>query len=124
MISGTIVDEFEIEDLGELKLRYLEMSDTENLLELMNSLVEEKANIRYRRKLGLEEQIDWTAEMLKRIEKKKRVQLVVEKDGKAVGSMSVNLDEESKSHVGEVGIVLAEEIRGKGVGERELWERC
>ncbi len=106
MLSGRVVEEFDIKGLGRVEVRYLKMQDTRDLLDLMNSLVKEEADIRYRRELGFGEQVDWVAEMLKKIEKGKRVQLVVEYVGKAMGSSSIERNEESKGHVGEFGIVL------------------
>ncbi|PTD93364.1 hypothetical protein C9439_08110 [archaeon SCG-AAA382B04] len=120
MFSGKIVGKFVVEELGEVKVRYLMMEDVDPLQDLMNSLVDEGADIRYTREIGFEEQVDWVAEQLKKVEKGKRVQLVVEVDGVVVGSTSVERDEEGKDHVGHFGIVLAESVRGFGVGERTM----
>ncbi|OKY77237.1 MAG: Sortase, acyltransferase family [Candidatus Methanohalarchaeum thermophilum] len=120
MFSGSVVDKFTVSEVGEVVLRYLEMSDASDLQELMNALIEEGAEFRYQEKMSFEEQIDWTAEALKDVEKGERVQLVVDVDDRVMGSLSVVRGEEAKSHLGEVGILLREGIRGRGIGEYSL----
>jgi len=50
MLSGKVVDEFEVEGFDDVVIRYPEMKDTRDLHKLVNSLVEEKAEVGWEEK--------------------------------------------------------------------------
>lgn len=117
MLTGKIVEDFEVNG-SEVKIRYPEMGDVDDLLEHVNSLVEEGADIVLEEKNDRDEEVEWLSEMLEKIEKGEKVGLVVEVDGKVVGSADVGKGENVKNHVGILEIGLREEIRDRGIGTK------
>lgn len=118
MLTGKVVEEFEKED-KKVVIRYPRMDDAEDLMNLMNSLIEEGAKISRQDKLEFEEEIDWMAEDLKEIEKKKSVHLILLVNGEAVGSASVGKKQHgARSHTGSFGIVLKKGFREQGLGSK------
>ena len=71
-------------------LRTPKWEDLEDLLELINSLVDEKANISRTKKVSREEEIDWLSRALTRLEKGETFYLVADVDGKVVGTSELN----------------------------------
>ena len=122
MLTGKIVKQFEI-DGEKIVFRYPRMSDLEGLLELVNAIVDDKAMVSSQAKKTKKEERMWLLSILKNIKKKEGVYLVVEMNGKIVGNAAVERHKEpAKKHVGEFGIMLRKEARGKGIGEKLL--RC
>jgi RimJ/RimL family protein N-acetyltransferase len=97
------------------------MSDLKSSLEMINSLVDEKAYITVQKKLNLNEERKYLKQVLKEIEKGTRVDLILDINGEVCGSARVSLiDKETKGHIGELGISLIKDVRGKGLGEKLL----
>lgn len=118
MLSGKIVDKFK-SDEDQAIIRYPEMKDGKGLQNYINSLIEEGAKITKTNKISFKEEVDWLAEALKKIEKGKKVQLILEIDGEVVGSSNVNRkDREPTQHVGNFGIGLKQDFREKGLGKK------
>ncbi|MFB6166830.1 MAG: N-acetyltransferase family protein, partial [Candidatus Nanohaloarchaea archaeon] len=118
MLTGEKVEEFDV-DGRNVAFRYPVMEDVDELLEMINSLVEEGAPITRVEKLEREDEVEWLSNVLEKMENGRMVYLVVEVDGKVRGSAEVEReDEPPKSHLGRLGISLREEIRGKGIGTR------
>ncbi len=115
---GNIVENFQVEDFGEAKIRYPSMKDAEEMTEYLNTLVEEKAEIARQEKISVEEEMEWLLDHLKGVMKKKQVGLVVDVDDKIMGHGYVKKKEEAMSHVGKLALGLRKEIRGKGVGSK------
>jgi len=122
MSNKTIVEKFNVEN-KEIIFRYPKPEDWKGLLNIINSLVEERAMISAQKKKTKKEEIEWLTGLLKEIKKKKMVFLVVEVDDKIVGSAEIAIEGQGfADHVGDFGIVLIKEIRGKGVGKKLLFE--
>lgn len=122
MISGKIIKKF---NLGgkEIVFRYPRFDDLDGLLKSINSLVEERAMMSTQKKLSRREEMKWLAERLTEIENKGVVFLVVEWNGKIMGSAGVTKRENPPSnHIGDLGISLRKEIRGRGVGKKLIRE--
>lgn len=117
---GDIIEEFRVDELGEVRLRYPTMNDAEDLKEYINSMVEEKADISRQEKVGLEEEIDWLSDNLEEVRKENRIDLVVEVEGKIMGHGQIAKKERAQSHIGKLGLGLREEIREKGIGSKLL----
>lgn len=113
-------EEFGINE-KKVRFRYPKMSDLDDLLNYVNSLVEEGTSL-YRKKKNKEEGKRWLENYLKKIENNERVQLVVEFDGKVMGSASAERKEGYKEGIIGLGIGLKKEIREKGIGTK-LMER-
>lgn len=116
-LAGTVVEEFEIDE-SKVVFRYPNMEDLDDLLEYINSLIEENTFICRKEKVERDDEVDWLKNTLKEIEEGRKVHLVVEFDGKVMGSADVKKKSGKQSHVGELGIGLRKEIREKGIGVR------
>lgn len=102
----------------EVSIRYLCIDDTKDLLELYNSLVDEKAYTVATRKLNLKEEKEFVSNSLKKIEDGKAIFLVIEHNNRVLGITSIIKEDASlMEHRGIFGIILSKEIRGEGVGE-------
>ncbi|KXA88520.1 hypothetical protein AKJ61_04735 [candidate division MSBL1 archaeon SCGC-AAA259B11] len=116
-LNGTVVKDFEIDE-SKVVFRYPNMEDIDDLLEYINSLIEENTFICRKEKVERDDEVDWLKNTLKETEEKRKVHLVVEFDDKVMGSADVKKKSGKQSHVGELGIGLRREIREKGIGVR------
>ena len=69
MRSGRILETFSVKDGRTGVLRTPKWEDVDDLLELINSLVEEKAEIIVNEKLSREREAEWLSNVLLRFEK-------------------------------------------------------
>jgi len=120
MRSGAIVAEFSVKDGQKVVIRTPRWEDLDELLGLINSLVEEKAEIVIRDKLTREEEADWLADLLVRLEKDQAFFFVAEVDGRVVASCDLRVGRGAEVRAGNVGIVVKDGFRGVGVGTRMM----
>lgn len=113
--SGKTLKEFHA-DGKEVVIRYPRMSDLEDIMEFMNSVVEEGSYLNMQKRLKRKEEIEWLSNALKGNERGDKIYLVVEVDGRVLGSASVEPKVGAKSHVAEFGIAIHKDIRGIGIG--------
>lgn len=102
-----------------LEIRQPRMSDLDSLLKIINSLVEEKAMITVQKKLTRKEEEKYLKGIIK---DKNTFHLFLVVDGEVMGSGSIVRFEGIRSHVGELGISIKKEARGKGLGNK-LFEK-
>ena len=118
MPNKRIVEKFNLEG-KEIIFRYPKSEDWKGFLNAINSLVEEKAMIAAEKKKTKKEEKKWLINKLKEIKNKKSVFLVIEVNGKIMGSAGITIRKEKiTSHIGEFGIALVKEIRGRGIGKK------
>jgi RimJ/RimL family protein N-acetyltransferase len=99
--------------------RHPKASDAKEMMNLINSLVEERAEIAKTAKVTSSEEKKWLADALSSIRKKEKIMITVEVDGIIVGSCEVTQDSYDVSrHVGTLGIGLRKEARGLGIGKK------
>ena len=122
MKAGTILREFEASDGRRVILRTPTWGDLDDMLEFINSLVEEEAMIAVDTKKTREEEVDWLARKLTTLEKDKQISVVAEVDGRMVGSCEVTPRFGRMSHVGSLGISVKEGYRDIGVGQELMRE--
>ena len=95
------------------------MSDLKSTLEMINSLVEEKAYITVQKKLTLKEERGYLKKVAQETKNKNAVYLNLDINGKVCGNARVSLiDSGPRKHMGELGISIMKEARGKGLGEK------
>jgi len=116
MKVGKTVKRFTAKDGRGVILRTPKWEDLDELLELINSLVDEGAEISKNKKVTREEEINWLAGLIARVEKSETSFLVADVGGKVVASSDVNPRTGSESHVGGVGIVIKQGYRDVGIG--------
>jgi RimJ/RimL family protein N-acetyltransferase len=114
---GRIIRTFAAKDGRQVVLRAPSWNDLDDLLELINSLVEERADIIVDQKLTREEEIDWLSERLARLEKDEDLYLVAEVNGKVIGSSELaGTTRGTDRYLGRIGIILRDGFRELGIG--------
>jgi RimJ/RimL family protein N-acetyltransferase len=116
MRTGKTVKRFPAKDGREVVLRTPKWEDLDELLELINSLVDEGAEIGKNEKATREEEINWLASVIARVEKGETSFLVADVKGKIIASSDVNPRTGYESHVGGIGIVIRHGYRDVGIG--------
>ncbi len=120
MKTGQIIHTFTANDGQEIILRTPQWEDIDDLLELINSLIDEQADIWMREPVTRNEQIDWLSRRLAAIEKGEVVQIVAEAQGHVVANTDVTIKTGQRSHVGDIGIIIKQGYRGIGIGTEML----
>lgn len=108
--------EFRAGDGRPVVLRTPRMSDLDDLLEFINSLVDEGADILFTERTSREAEADWLGKLLAEIEKGGVICVSLEVNGKVVGNSDVHKGKGRKSHIGTLGIALSQGYRDVGIG--------
>ncbi|MDD5696610.1 MAG: GNAT family N-acetyltransferase [Candidatus Pacebacteria bacterium] len=99
-------------------IRKIKKGDEKDLLEMFNSLVAEKTMTIATKKLTLKQEKEFVDKVLEGAKNKKQVELVLEINGKILGSAGVRIESDITGHVGNFGILMKKEARGRGLGFR------
>jgi RimJ/RimL family protein N-acetyltransferase len=117
MKVGKIYKVFEARDGRKVTLRTPRWDDLDDLLEFINILVEEGAEIMIDEKQTRDQEIDWLARVLPKIEKSEYIWVAAEADGKLMGNSEVErVSARRQSHVGIFGIAIRDGYRDIGIG--------
>lgn len=116
MQLGKIIRRFPLQNGKEVILRTPQTKDLGGLMELINSLVDEKALISRTERVTREEEMEWMPKMLSRLENGEIFFLIAQVDGKIVASSDIQILTGDARHVGVLGIVVKKEFRGLGIG--------
>jgi len=117
MKTGQILHRFITRSGKEAVLRTPEWGDLDDLLELINALVDEGADIKIEERKTREEEIDWLSGVIARMEKGKAIPMVAEVDGKVVASSEIIRGGfRCESHLGDLGIIITSGYRDMGIG--------
>ena len=118
-MEGKIVFEGTTTDGVNYIIRYPKRDDVRGLLEYINTLSREQTFIALQgEQLTLEEEEKFLNGRLEGIAKKKAVMLVVTVANQIVGVSGIDMHKGVGSHVGGLGISVAKEMRGKGIGKK------
>jgi RimJ/RimL family protein N-acetyltransferase len=121
MNTGKIVRSFCARNGQKVVLRTPKWEDVDDLLGLINSLVEEGAEISRAEKVeSREAEIDWLSRALASLEKDEIFYLVAEVDGKVVASSDIHILGGYEKHVGVIGIVIVKGFRDLGIGTQMM----
>lgn len=115
MKSGKIIRRFAAKDQRKTILRTPKWEDLDDFLELINSLVDERAEILRTERVTREEEINWLTKVLSRLKKDEMFYLIAEVD-KVVAVSEINKRSGYEKHVGVIGIVIRS---GSGIWESE-----
>lgn len=107
---------FIAKDGRKVVLRPPKWEDLEGLMEYINSLVDEKAEIVLTKKVTREEEAEWLAKRLISIDKSDVIHVVAEVNGEVVAGAEVGKQKYRMSHVGMLGIGIKSGFRGIGIG--------
>jgi L-amino acid N-acyltransferase YncA len=116
MKSGKIVRSFFAKDGRKVVLRTPKWEDLDDFLEIINLLVEERADILRTERVSKEEEIDFLSKVLSRLEKDEMFYLVAEVDGKVVAVSEISKRGGYEKHVGVIGIAIRNGFRDLGIG--------
>jgi L-amino acid N-acyltransferase YncA len=116
MKSGKIVRSFFAKDGRKVVLRTPKWEDLDDFLEIINSLVDEGADILRTERVSKEEEIDFLSRVLSRLEKDEMFYLVAEVDGKVVAVSEISKRGGYEKHVGVIGIAIRNDFRDLGIG--------
>jgi len=107
---------FIAKDGRKVVLRPPKWEDLEGLMEYINSLVDEKAEIVLTKKVTREEEAEWLRKRLISIDKSDVIHVVAEVNGEVVAGAEVGKQKYRMSHVGMLGIGIKSGFRGIGIG--------
>ena len=97
-------------------MRTPKWEDLDDSLELINSLVEEKADVLRSERVSREEETDWLSKVLSKLEKDEAFYMVAEVGGKVVEISQIDRRGGYDRHVGVIGIAIRKDFRDLGVG--------
>ena len=120
MKAGKTVRSFCAESGQKVVLRTPRWEDLDCLLGLINSLVDERAEIVVDSKFTREREADWLRGMLEAVEGDEVVYFVAEVDGRVVASCDLHRGKGSEAHVGSVGVVVKRGFRDLGIGSEMM----
>jgi RimJ/RimL family protein N-acetyltransferase len=116
MQLGRVFRKFCTRDGQEVILRTPRSDDLNALMELINSLVEERAEISRTEKVTRDEEAEWLPKMLSSLERDERFFLVAEIGERVVASSDIHALGGYEKHVGVLGIVVKNGFRDSGIG--------
>ena len=122
MRAGAFIRRFTASDGREVTIRTPEWDDLDDMLDFINSLVEEEAMIAANQKQTRESEIDFLARKLTSLEKDRIIHVVAEVEGKMVGSCEIEPRPGRFSHVGVLGMSVKEGYREVGIGQELMKE--
>ena len=122
MKAGTVVREFRAKDGREVTLRAPKWDDLDDMLHVINSLVDEGVDIMVDTKQTREQEVEWLAGHITKIENDNEAVIVAEVDGRFVGQVEVTPQSMRSKHVGVLGIALKDGYREIGIGTELMKE--
>ncbi len=94
-----------------------DINDSENFLKFINGIISDPSvKVSFKERRTVEEEKVWLTEVIELINQKKMVQIVAFLDNQVVGMSDISLLRERKSHVGEFGIALNDQVRDRKLG--------
>ncbi len=117
MEPGKIIKTFKSKKGNDVVFRYPKLDDLDAMLAYANGLIAEDTFVGLPGKpLTREEEKRVLDELLEKMEKNEKVNVVVEVNNRYAGSAELRIGQRRHAHVAEVGIALAQEVRGEGIG--------
>lgn len=109
---------FVAEDGTRVIFREPKAEDAKALMRFINSVIEEEmSGIMSNKKVTMDKEKTWLGKVLKEVRGRETVMLVVESDDEIIGNCHAERHSMKLSHRAMIGIALAKEARGKGIGE-------
>jgi L-amino acid N-acyltransferase YncA len=120
MKTCKILHHFIAKDGREVILRTPKWEDLDDLMEFINSLVEEGADIIRDQKVTRDQEADWLGRKLAIIEKGEEFDLIAEVEGKAIALAELQRKKGCSNHVGGLAIGIRNNYRDVGIGTQLL----
>jgi RimJ/RimL family protein N-acetyltransferase len=118
--TGRIIRRFAAKDGRNVILRTPRWEDLDDLLEFINSLIDESADITMHKKPTRQEEAEWMGRLLTNLENDRLFALVAEVDGKVVANSELSRKGGYSEHAGEIGIAIKAGYRDIGIGTEML----
>ena len=122
MKEDTPTRTYKTKDGREVTLRAPRWSDLDNLLNFVNSLVEEGVEIGCNKKITRAYEAEYLAKSLIELGKDKKIAIVAEVGSKFAGQLEVQFPSGAARHVGSLVISLKQNYRGLGIGTEMMKE--
>lgn len=122
MKAGIFLRKFTARDGRQVILRTPRWEDLDDMLDFINSIVEEDAMILMNVKQTRDSETDWLAGNLSKLEKDRQMMIVAEVEGKMIGSCQINPKPGKSSHLWVLGISIREGYREIGIGQEIMKE--
>ena len=120
MKTSEIIQCFIANDGRKVILRTPKWEDLDNFVELVNSLVDEGADVSIYQNVTREDEAEFLGRKLIALDRDSIFFLVAEVDGKTIGTAEIKTNKGRSSHVGEIGIVIKQGYRNVGIGTEML----
>lgn len=118
-MADKIIAKFKLKDEREIIFRYPTFEDAQIMADYANVLSEERTFMNSQgEQISLEFEQERLTKLLKQIEEKKAVQILVFCGKDLVGISDVIMRDKAQNHVGTFGISLAKNFRGVGLGKK------
>ena len=101
-------------------MRTPKWEDLEDFIELVNSLVDEGADVTMYQSVTREGEAEWLGRKLIALDRDSVFVLVAEVDGEMIGNSELRMTKGFSSHVGEIGIIIKRGYRDLGIGTEML----
>jgi len=122
MKPGTILNKFTARDCREVILRAPKWGDLDDMLDFINSLVDEEAMIGGDKPMTRDQQVDRHADRMKDVESGRSVVIIAEADGKAVGMANARKRGGRLRHTAGLGVFVRRTYRSQGIGSEMMRE--
>jgi RimJ/RimL family protein N-acetyltransferase len=120
MQTGQILHQFVAMDGQEVILRTPKWEDLDDFLTLINSLIDERADILLEDPVTRDTEIDWLSRRLAAIEKGELIHIVAEVNDHVIATTDLHIRTGQRSHTGEMGIIILKNFRDIGIGTEML----
>lgn len=102
----------------EIIIRYPQIGDEKEMWRYINELSREKTFIRFQgEEILFEDEKNYLKSLLKQIEERKSLSLLVFYGNKLVSIAGINMRDKTEKHIGVFGISVAKVFRGDGIGK-------
>lgn len=119
---GQILKKLKSRKKREVIIRVVKRGDAQQLLNLINSIIEENDFIIINKKLTMKEEKEWLDDKIKNILGNKEILICALADSKIIGNCSISKKEGRLSHIGKLGISVMKEYREEGIGSSLIQE--
>jgi ribosomal protein S18 acetylase RimI-like enzyme len=116
-MEGKVVLKTKSKKGNKVVIRYPTAKDLQAMTDYINALSTERTFILFQGEQNtIEEEKKFLDAVLKGIEEKTRIYLIAERNGAMIGAAGIELFQKAQKHVGLLGISIAKEFRGEGIG--------
>ncbi|MDO8269446.1 MAG: GNAT family protein [Candidatus Levybacteria bacterium] len=118
-MDGKVVYQGKTKEGKEFEIRYPKKDDATTLCDYINALSQERTYIRFQGEIiKVEDEVEFINSQLEKINNNNGVLLLVVCEGEIIGCSGVEMKDKTESHEGVLGISIAKDFRGEGIGKK------